>query len=304
VGDMTNVAGFADALSGVDVVFHTAAFFREYFAPGDHSKVIDRINVDATLELARAAHARGVAKMIDTSSSGIIGLKPDGSPGDEATPPWPDAQKNLYVRSKLKVEPLLREFSREKEFFIASALPGWMWGPRDAGPTGSGQLALDAVNRKLPPILLPGGSSVADARDVAAGMLRIAEAGRSGERYVLSGPFVALSDIITSLAVLTGTKPPTFRLPYPGALALAAAAQTWSRITRQPNVLSIEGVRIMNAHLAVTSAKAQKELGVSFRPFETTLSDTVSWMILFNSSSRTGEIHEYRDSERRRENFL
>ena len=277
IGDMADVTGFADALDGVDVVFHTAAFFREYFTPGNHSQIIDRINVDATMELARAAQLRGVAKMIDTSSSGIIGLKLDGTAGDERTPAWPHAGKNLYLRSKLKVEPLLREFSREKNFFIASALPGWMWGPHDAGPTASGQLAFDAVRHKLPPVIPPGGSSVADARDVAQGMLRIAEAGRSGERYILSGRFAELGEIITTLSLLTAVKPPTMRLPFVGAMALAAVAQTWSRLTRQTSPLSLEGIRLMNARLAVTAAKAQRELGTTFRPFEDTLADTVAW---------------------------
>ena len=35
-GDMENVAGFAHALEGVDAVFHTAAYFREYYSAGDH----------------------------------------------------------------------------------------------------------------------------------------------------------------------------------------------------------------------------------------------------------------------------
>lgn len=276
-GDMTDVAGFADALRGVDVVFHTAAFFREYYAPGDHSKIIDHINVDATMELARAAHARGVAKMVDTSSSGIIGLKPDGSAGDESTPAWSRAEKNLYLQSKRKVEPLLREFSREKGFFVASALPAWMWGPHDAGPTASGQLAFDAIRHKPPPAIPPGGSSVADARDVALGMLRIAEVGRSGERYILSGRFAELAEIVTVLSVLTAGKAPKMRIPFAGAMALAAGAETWSRITRQPSALSLDGIRLMNARLAVTAAKARRELGVTFRPFEDTLADTVAW---------------------------
>lgn len=33
----------------------------------------------------------------------------------------------------------------------------------------------------------------------------------------------------------------------------------------------------MNARLRVTSAKAEKELDVTFRPFSVTLEDTVSW---------------------------
>ena len=277
IGDMTDVAGFADALSGVDVVFHTAAFFRDYFAPGEHSKIIDRVNVDGTMDLARAAHARGVAKMIDTSSSGIIGLKADGSPGDEQTPAWPGAEKNLYLRSKRRTEPLLREFSRETGFFVASALPGWMWGPRDAGPTASGQLAFDALAHKLPPVIPPGGSSTADVRDVAAGMLRIAEMGRSGERYILSGRYVDLGEILTGLAALTAAKAPQMRIPFAGALTMAIIAETWSRITGTTSPITLEGIRLMNARLAVTAAKAERELGVTFRPFEETLADTVAW---------------------------
>lgn len=34
VGDIRKVAEFAPCLKGVDVVFHTAAYFREYYAPG------------------------------------------------------------------------------------------------------------------------------------------------------------------------------------------------------------------------------------------------------------------------------
>jgi dihydroflavonol-4-reductase len=49
------------------------------------------------LELAQAAHAMGIGKMIYTSSAGIIGLKPDGSTVDEQTPVWPGAKKNLYL---------------------------------------------------------------------------------------------------------------------------------------------------------------------------------------------------------------
>lgn len=278
IGDMTDVRGFADALDGVDVLFHTAAYYREYYAPGDHAAVIERINVEGTMELARAGHARGVLKMIDTSSAGIIGHQPDGSPGDETTAPSPLMAKNLYVESKRKVEPLLRGFARESGFFIASVLPAWMWGPHDAAPTPSGQLVRDALRDKLPPGIPPGGASVVDVRDVAAGMLRIAESGRSGERYILSGPLVELGDIMKELAALTGAREPKIRIPFPAAIAFAAAAETWSRITGTPSPMSVEGLRLMNARHAVTAAKAKRELGVSFRPFRDTLTDATAWM--------------------------
>jgi dihydroflavonol-4-reductase len=200
--------------------------------------------------------------------------------------------RNLYLKSKGRAEQLLREFSRESRFFIASALPSWMWGPHDVGPTPSGKLVVDAIAHKLPPMLPPGGSAVVDARDVAAGMLRIAEIGRSGERYILSGEFAELADIIANLAASTGAKPPKRHIPFPAAVALATAVETWSRITGTDSPMSVEAIRLMNARLQVTSTKAEKELGVTFRPFAATLADTVSWAItkLQQKSSRSAPV--------------
>jgi dihydroflavonol-4-reductase len=276
VGDIQKVAEFAPYLKGADVVFHTAAYFREYYNSGDHSNAIELTNVKDAMELARAAHAMGVGKMIHTSSSGIIGLQADGSPGDETTPPWPGTTSNLYLNSKRKIESLLFEFAREKSFFIASALPTWMWGPHDVGPTPSGKLVYDALANKLPPVVLPGGSAVVDARDVAIGMLHIAQIGRSGERYILSGGFAELADIVANLAALTGGKLPKRRISFMAAIALATAAETWSRITGNDSLMSVEAIRLMNARLCVTAAKADKELGVTFREFPVTLADTVA----------------------------
>jgi dihydroflavonol-4-reductase len=108
-------------------------------------------------------------------------------------------------------------------------------------------------------------------------MLRIAEIGRSGEQYILSGGFAELADTIANLATLTGAKPPKRRIPFAAAVALATAAETWSRITGTTSPMSVEAIRLMNARLSVTSAKAGKELGVTFRPFAVTLADTVAW---------------------------
>jgi hypothetical protein len=53
--------------------------------------------------------------------------------------------------------------------------------------------------------------------------------------------------------------------------------------------MSVEAIRLMSARLQVTSAKAKNELGVTFRPFASTLADTVSWArtILQEKNSRS-----------------
>ena len=67
------------------------------------------------------------------------------------------------------------------------------------GRPPGGKLVFDALGHKLPPMLPRGGPAVVDTRDGAAGMLRVAEIGWSGERYILSGDFVEVADIIAAL---------------------------------------------------------------------------------------------------------
>src|SRR5258706_1750052 len=75
-GDMSDVAAFAPSLAGCDVLFHTAAYFREYYQPGDHKGTLEKINVQGTVDLLIAAEKQGVKKAIHISSAGVIGRKP------------------------------------------------------------------------------------------------------------------------------------------------------------------------------------------------------------------------------------
>lgn len=284
-GDMTDVPGFAHALDGVDVVFHTAAYFREYYGAGDHWPHLEAINVRGTLALAEAAHVRGVARLVHTSSSGTIGFRPDGSPGDEGTPPAPIARDNLYFKSKVLTAERLRELSTRTGLDVVQVLPGWMFGPGDAAPTSSGRIVLDFLAGTLPGIP-PGGMNAADVRDVAHATIRVAERGRSGDKYLLAGPFVTLDEVIHLLADVTGLPAPRLHIPFPMALAYATVAQTWARVTGGRTLVTIAGVRMMNAELKVSSAKADRELGWRPRPLRETLRDEVAW---FRSQGMTKE---------------
>lgn len=276
-GDMQDVKGFAAALEGCDVVIHTAAYFREYYAAGDHWPKLYAINVKATVELAEAAHLRGVKRFVDISSSGTVGTKPDGSAGDEQTPPAPVASANLYFKSKVESERELNAFGARSGMEVVYVLPGWMFGPWDSGPTGAGQFVLDFLAGKMP-ALLDGGGSLVDARDVAQATVVAAEKGRAGERYLVGGEFVDLATLSQTLERVTGVKGPRRTLPHALAVALGAAGQTWARLTGGETSLTVEGVRTMHAKLRVDSTKARRELGASFRPLEETLRDTVAWL--------------------------
>ncbi|PZU97159.1 MAG: 3-beta hydroxysteroid dehydrogenase [Leptolyngbya sp.] len=275
-GDLQNIAAFAPQLQGCDVLFHTAAYFRESYGLGDHWPQLKRLNIDATLELLEAAEKAGVRKAIYVSSSGCIGRKTDGSPGDETTPPAPVTYSNLYFKSKLMAEAAVANFLQRHALPVVLICPGAMLGPQDAAPTEFGQFVLDYVNRKIP-ALLAGGMPCVDARDVARAMVNAVERGRSGDRYLLAGPYCTMAELMRTLEAVSGVPAP--RVQIPGIIMrVLALFSTWTaRLTgRKPDV-PIEGIKIMLAALAYDSTKAQQELGAQFRPLAVTLKDQIAW---------------------------
>jgi dihydroflavonol-4-reductase len=276
-GDMADVAAFAPALAGHELLFHTAAFFREYFQPGDHWAMLQRVNIDGTMALLRAAETHGVRKVVYASSSGVLGKGRNGTPADESTPPDALVHSNLYFRSKLLAEEAIATFLQTSRLPVTLILPGWMFGPGDWAPTSSGQIVLDFINRRLP-LGLPGGGSPVDARDVAAAMLAAVERGRSGERYIVGGDqFISFRAIFAMLEALSGVPGPRLYAPYPVALAYGFGSELIGRITGKPVLASVAGVQTLREARPTTSAKAMRELGASFRPFRDTLRDEIAW---------------------------
>jgi dihydroflavonol-4-reductase len=277
VGDMADVPAFAGSLSGCDVLFHTAAYFREYYQPGDHWPVLEQINVRATVELLTQAASHGVKTAVHTSSAGVVGPGPAGEPGDESTPPPPEAETNLYFKSKLVAEQEIRSWmAKNPSLRVVIVLPGWMFGPDDAAPTGSGRLVLDYLAGKVPGII-DGGTCIVDARDVAQGMIAAAEHGEHGGRYLIAGQYHSLGEVMKGLESASGVPAPTRHIPYPVIVIYAWFAELGARLTGRVPTISLQGVRTMRAKHKIRSDKAVRELGVTFRPLADTLRDEVAW---------------------------
>jgi nucleoside-diphosphate-sugar epimerase len=277
-GDMNDVNAFKKALRGVDLLFHTAAFFRDSYKGGRHWEELYRVNVKGTEALIEAAYEAGVRRMVHTSSGGVL----DGPPGAliDETMARAEADANDYFRSKILSDRAIRAFlEKHPDFHGTFVLPGFMFGPGDMGPTASGQLLLDFARRKLPG-LVPGSFSVVDARDVADFSIAVAERGRRGESYLCAGRHMTMLDLAAKLERATGVKAPRFRIPIGLLFVIAIGYEAYSRVTGRPVLISLESVRLLareNERSRLNHAKSEQEIGVSFRPFEETLADEVAW---------------------------
>jgi len=278
VGDLSDVQAFAHELDHCDVLFHTAAFFREYYQPGDHWATLKALNVDATIELLTEAEKRGVKKAVHTSSNAVLEHKADGSPADESSGYNVSGEGNLYFKSKILAEKEIFKWLETHEMPVMIILPGWMYGPGDAAPTSAGRIVLSYLNGKLPGSYDGGGSTV-DARDVALAMIAAAERGESGERYSVAGELRTLSEINNTLEKVTGIPAPPLKISYPIMLAMAFVVENIARLRGAETLMTTRGIKTLRRKARFSSAKAQRELGITFRPFEETIADQVDWYI-------------------------
>ncbi len=278
-GDIENNDSFAAELTGCDVLFHCAAYFREYYGGGsreNHWAKLEQINVLGTIDLLNRAERAGLKKVIYVSSSGVIGRTSDGRAGDESTPPDRATEENLYFASKVLAEQKVAEWLKTHELPVVLILPTWMYGPQDAGPTSAGNVVLTHLKRQLPAIP-PGGSAVVDARDVAQAMINAVEHGRSGERYIVSNEYRTLASISSTLESVSGVPATRVRLSYPVALAVGWLSQTAASLQGKETLITVSAIKTMYQALDVSAAKARRELGFQPRSFEQTLRDTVNW---------------------------
>ena len=277
-GDMTDVHGFSRALEGTEVLFHTAAYFREVLAPGAHWPMLEKINVKNTIRLFEEAADRGVGKIVHTSSNTTIRKRSDGGISDETNLADPEEALDLYAKSKILGDSAIVEFAKDHATPVVTVKPSLMFGPHDAAPTGGGQFVLDFLNRRLP-VVLESGVDVTDARDVAQVMLAAVDSGKGGESYIAAAHYASQAKIMAALEEATGVPAPTRRVPTALALAVAWISGRVGALTGRTSSLSVNGIRAITAKKRTSAAKAEQELVATFRPLRETMRDTAAWYL-------------------------
>jgi dihydroflavonol-4-reductase len=277
-GDMLAVEAFAPALAGVDVIFHTAAYFRNSYTGGSHWSHLHTANVLGTRALLHHAHAVGVRRFVHASSIAVL----RGERGQivDETMLRDERDADDYYRSKiLSDREVLAFLDHHPDFWAAMVLPGWMHGPGDMGPTSAGQTVLDVAYGKLPGVP-PGSVCLVDARDVAQAMIAAHRRGRRGERYLAAGRHFTMADLLPLIGQALGVEVPTRRIPMAFLYAIAGISEVRARLTGKPVLFSWAMARALsseNERSRFSAAKSEAELGLRFRPVGATLSDEVAW---------------------------
>ncbi len=173
-------------------------------------------------------------------------------------------------------ERLVLDLVRTRALPAVIVNPSTPIGPRDARPTPTGRIIVEAASGRMPGYV-DTGLNLVHVDDVASGHLAALERGRIGERYLLGGQNVDLGTMLADIARLVGRRPPTIRIPRRALYPLAYAAEAVARITRREPFITVDGLHLARYRMFFTSAKAERELGYAARPYRDALADAIDW---------------------------
>ncbi|MSO54708.1 MAG: NAD-dependent epimerase/dehydratase family protein [Rhodospirillales bacterium] len=274
IGSLDDPTALADAARGCDGLFHLAADYRMWAR--DPNEMF-RTNVEGTRNVLRAAANAGARRIVYTSSVATLGRAADGESSTEDTPSAIEGMIGPYKRSKYLAEAEVQRLVAEEQLPVVIVNPSAPIGPRDARPTPTGRMVIEAASGRMP-CYVDTGLNIVHVDDCAAGHWLAFERGRIGERYILGGENLTLLEIATRISRLTGHAPPRFRIPHGAVLPVAYAAEAWARwIGRGEPLITVSGVQLSRKKMFFSIDKAKRELDYRPRPADAAFADAVAW---------------------------
>ena len=272
-GDLTKPETYRDALKGCRNLLHVAADYRIWVPD---AAAMHRVNIDGTRALMLAALDAGIERVVYTSSVATLGLHKDGTPSDENAPVSFEDMIGIYKQSKYLAEEEVHRLIAHHKLPAVIVNPSTPIGPRDIKPTPTGRIIVDATKGRMP-AYVDTGLNVVHVDDVAMGHWLALEKGKIGERYILGGSNLSLSDILAIIAELTGRPAPTIKLPRAAIYPVALGMEIVARLTGWDPIVTRDALRMSKKKMYFTSAKAERELGHSSRPAALAIEDAIAW---------------------------
>jgi dihydroflavonol-4-reductase len=272
-GDLRDAETVRSAMAGVRYLFHIAADYR-LWAP-DRNEIVAN-NLNSTKIVMEAALRAGAERIVYTSSVATLAVRMDGTSVDETFPLDEAKAIGAYKRSKVVAERLVERMIAEEKLPAVIVNPSTPIGPRDVKPTPTGRIIVEAAHGRIP-AFVDTGLNLVHVDDVADGHLAALDRGTIGERYILGGQNVQFAEMLAVIAGLVGRRAPRLRMPRGPLIPLALAAETIARFTKREPFVTRDALKMSRYRMFFTTAKAERVLGVTARPFTEALADAIGW---------------------------
>ena len=201
----------SNIFSDVSTVFHLAGFAHDFRDAIKIQKLYQRVNVDATVQLAELAVQSGVKKFIFISSvkaggDSVFGVS--ASEKDQSDP------KDVYGKTKREAELKLLKIGKESGMHVSIIRPSLVYGPNVKGNL---QLMLSGINKGwFPPLPETGNRrSMIHVDDLVRAILLVADDVRAnGEIFIATdGEPHSSREIYNAMCKVVGKSAPKWSIP-------------------------------------------------------------------------------------------
>src|SRR6187431_3509563 len=261
LGDITDRETLKAPMTGVDGVFHVAAWYKV----GVKEPLADQINVDGTRNVLQTMRTLEIPRGVYTSTVAVFSDTRGAVPDETYRYDGPHLSE--YDRTKWIAHYNVALPKMEKGLPLTIVMPGLVYGPGDT--SGMRTALVDLLRGRLPMTPAKTAFCWAHIEDTARGHILAMELGKPGETYIIAGPrhtFEYAFDLAASLAKVRAP------LVHPGPRTMRATAAVMSvagRLITLPPAMTPEALRVVAGTTYFGSnEKAVRELGFTARSLE------------------------------------
>ena len=272
VGDITDKESLRAPMTGVDGVFHIAAWYK--IGVRDTSQA-EAINVGGTRNVLELMKELDIPKGVYTSTLTVFS-DTRGQMVDESYKYTGSAFLSEYDRTKWKAHYEVARPLMQAGLPLVIVLPGLVYGPGDTSIVHNG--LMNYLHRQLP--MLPGGTTYCwgHVDDTAHGHILAMEQGKVGESYIIGGPKYSLVEAFALAKQITGVRAPRLHLAPWMMKAMAAMLARIEAVSPLPEPYNSESIRSSaGVSYLGTNEKARRELGYTPRTLEQGLPETLEY---------------------------
>jgi nucleoside-diphosphate-sugar epimerase len=267
-GEITDRDALKTAMTGVDWVFHTAAYVELGLVDAAE---MERVNVEGTRAVMEVAQAVGVSKVVYCSTIGVFG-DTKGQVVDETFQRTQADFSSAYDRTKYEAQQIVDQFAA-KGLPVVSILPSGIFGADDPH---FGPVLQQFLKKGLK--LWAGGdriTGIVHVDDLVAAMILAAEKAKPGEHYIISAGDLTTREMFNLLSQETGIPVPR-EAPKPLVRLAGNLLDPIGRLLKWQPPLSRERVHyVYDRCVRVDATKARQELGWRPRSVSETLREIV-----------------------------
>jgi nucleoside-diphosphate-sugar epimerase len=253
-GDITDRETLKAPMTGVDGVFHVAAWYKV----GVREPLADQINVDGTRNVLHTMKALEIPRGVYTSTVAVFSDTKGAVPDESYRYDGPHLSH--YDRTKWIAHYRVALPKMEEGLPLMIVMPGLVYGPGDTSGIRTGMV--DLLRGRL--LMTPARTAFcwAHVDDIAGGHCLAMERGEPGRNYFLAGPPHTLREGIDVAAHATGVPPLRMYAPPAAVRALAAVVGAIETVVPMPPAYAAESLReVAGTTFIGSNARARRELG-------------------------------------------